>query len=363
MSKFILIGADPESLEKSNPGGQATACHGLITFLNENNYDVEVIDTTQSSFPVPRIHKRVFKGLKRTAKLILKLLFGHYQGVIVFSSSGFSFYERALQCSVCRVFKVTSVLCIRSGHFMNDVNNSEPYRMRVMKILKIPDYLAVQGNVWNDFFMKLGIESSNILMFRNFLPNSFPVAVTPKVLAEKDVVRFVFVGWLVEEKGIKQLLSAVKYLSKKEKKFHLDLVGGGSLESYVRGFVSDNELNSMVSLHGWLSKKDVINVLSLGHVFVLPSKAEGFPNAMLEAMSLGLPTIVTDVGSVKDTLQNYYNGILLSECEDIAIFNAMSTYIDNPTRVKNHSTNVLRVVNEKHNAKENCESLFSIFKT
>ncbi len=361
MSKFILIGADPNSLVKTNPGGQATACLGLVSFLNISNHSVEIIDTTQSSFPIPNLLTRVFKGVKRTIQLITKLSFSRYEGVIIFSSSGFSFYERIFQSMVCRVFNVTSVLCVRSGHFMNDVNRSEKYRKRVEWLLRFPKYLAVQGEPWYDFFKELGKPEDKILMFRNWLPESFPITEQPKGL-ENEVIRFIFVGWLVEEKGIKELLEATELLTKMGKQFNLEVVGGGHLDKYVDDFIKDKNLQSKATKRGWLSKDDIINTLQDGHVFILPSKAEGFPNAMLEAMSLGLPAIVSDVGAVRDSLKNNVNGVLLKHVDVESIVDAMLVYIENPSKVKEHSLNTIKIVKENHSANENCKSLLSVFK-
>ena len=69
MKRFILVGADPHGGKVAHPGGQLTACEGLIRYAEKNSLGVEVIDTTQSSFPVPPIGERLKRGFSRVLEL------------------------------------------------------------------------------------------------------------------------------------------------------------------------------------------------------------------------------------------------------------------------------------------------------
>ncbi len=360
VSKYILIGADPNSKHVDNPGGQATACEGLISYLESNYHQVKIIDTTQSSFPVPSIFSRLRKGFMRSFTLIYTLMFTRYSGVILFSSAGFSFYERAVQCLICKLFGVESILCVRSGHFITDVQTSDKYRNRILKFLSFPSYIGAQGTPWVEFYKNLGVDKKRLVLLRNWLPPEFPKATKPRSVSN-NVISFLFVGWMVEKKGVRELLDAASKLSSLGYNFRLKFAGGGDLLEEVTQSISALKLCGKVEVLGWKCKVDIIEELRKSDVFVLPSKAEGFPNAMLEAMSLGLPCIVTDVGAVSDSLINDFNGFLLEDSNACHIYDAMLKYLENNNLVSKHSKNTLELVIKNHTAHENCKQLLSVF--
>ena len=69
-------------------------------------------------------------------------------------------------------------------------------------------------------------------------------------------------------------------------------------------------------------------------VFVLPSYNEGLPISILEAMSYNLPIISTKVGGIPEILKNEYNGYLINPGDLIALENAISALINNPSKRK-----------------------------
>jgi glycosyltransferase involved in cell wall biosynthesis len=360
MSKnYILIGAKPPSQKVSNPGGQLTACLGLIDYIEKKGDSISVIDTTQSSFPIPPMSERVLKGGRRTLTLIKLLLTTKVDGVIIFSSSGFSFYEKVFQSFICRLMLRKSILFVRSGHFMNTLNNSKLQRRLCKILLKLPYRIGIQGRTWSNFYQELGINSNALVLSRNWLDDEFPVAKSANI-TPKSPISFIFVGWLVEEKGVKELLEAAKLLSG-EKQFTLHLVGGGALESFCNSYVLDNGLQEFVKLHGWQNKNSVIKLLKQSDVFILPSKAEGFPNALLEALALAMPSIVSDVGAVSDSLINEVNGFLLPNGSTEEIVYSMKTYLNNTALIPEHSLNALNLYFTNHQRNHNCEILLKEF--
>ena len=358
---IVFVGAKSSNDPKQHPGGQLTASLGLTEYAsNHDGFHLEIIDTTQSSFPIPSFWIRLKKGIKRCFQLMAILNSRNVKGVIIFTSSGFSFYERVLLAALARIRGVKTMLFIRSGHFIDEVKRNYIKLIISRFLLKVPSLIGAQGESWERFYIELGVSGSKIRIIRNWLPLNYFLEKKPKSLTDSAVVRFVFVGCLTEKKGILELLNAALILSK-DYVFELTVVGGGTLEHEALTFIQRNSLTALVTLTGWQKPEQVMSILKKSDVFVLPSKAEGFPNAMLEAMAQGLPTIVSDVGSVADSLLHGESGFLLSKVTAESIAQEMRKYILDKTLITTHSIKSIDIVEKNHGYELNCKAMFSDF--
>jgi glycosyltransferase involved in cell wall biosynthesis len=137
-------------------------------------------------------------------------------------------------------------------------------------------------------------------------------------------LRILFVGWIVEAKGITDLLDAAEMLlSRTARPFEVRLVGPpldgvsrfGRLRDGVSRWRSEIErrgLRDRVVLAGSVnSRTDLRREFRSADVFAFPSHAEGFPVALLEAAAVGLPCVATRVGGVPDVLDQGRAGVLV----------------------------------------------------
>jgi glycosyltransferase involved in cell wall biosynthesis len=254
---------------------------------------------------------------------------------------------------------VPAVFFMRSGHFMNEVRSSGWWALCSRLLLKIPFRIGVQGGNWIDFYRGLGVTNERIVLVRNWLPESVEIVNEPKTVRFNHLVHFIFVGWLVREKGICELLEAIGSL-KSRYRFRCTIVGGGTLEGNVRQNIEDSGWEDIVVL-GWKSGDEVRALLETADVFVLPSHAEGFPNALLEAMAKGLPAICSDTGGISDSLIDGVNGFLIPPRAGRRLAQAMERYLLDPELIGRHSQSTLRILRMNHDWESNCRKLFSIF--
>jgi glycosyltransferase involved in cell wall biosynthesis len=336
-----------------------TASLGLLEYAKRVGVELKVIDTTQSSFPVPAFTVRLKKGLSRLRELASLNRQFDIRGCIIFSSAGFSFYERIAVAFLCRLLAIKTMLFVRSGHFMDEVRASKIRRLFARLLLRVPTVIGAQGEKWRQFYEALGISEDKVTVVQNWLPPKAQIAEVKGIVHAP--IRFIFVGWLVKKKGVVELLEACDILNKQGLKFELTLVGGGDLLEFSKEYVNDHGLGNFTRVVGWKEQEQVQDLLLLHDVFILPSQAEGFPNAMLEAMAAGLPSIVTDVGSVSDSLSNDGNGFLLPSGVASEIADAMAIYIDKPLKVLEHSAIALETLKNNHDYEINCRKLFSFF--
>jgi GalNAc-alpha-(1->4)-GalNAc-alpha-(1->3)-diNAcBac-PP-undecaprenol alpha-1,4-N-acetyl-D-galactosaminyltransferase len=126
--------------------------------------------------------------------------------------------------------------------------------------------------------------------------------------------RIVGLGRLEHEKGFDRLLDAFSDLTVRapegEQDWSLRIIGEGSMRGQLESKVQQLGLSDRVSLPGWI--RPVWSELSAATIFVLPSRYEGFPSALLEAMAVGVPSLSVDCESgPRAVLTDNVNGLLV----------------------------------------------------
>lgn len=127
------------------------------------------------------------------------------------------------------------------------------------------------------------------------------------VRKEYDIV---FAARLEKNKGILELIQAIKLAKIKFPAIKLLIIGSGSLKNKLSRFVNENRLNGNVIFSGWLeTAQDVARDYNSAKIFINPSLNEGGPRVILEAMACGLPVITTRVGLALDIIKDGENGL------------------------------------------------------
>jgi glycosyltransferase involved in cell wall biosynthesis len=114
-----------------------------------------------------------------------------------------------------------------------------------------------------------------------------------KQRVENSPIRFVYSGRFVDWKGIRYLVDAFVRMPK-NMLARLDLIGAGELFEEVKAQVKAAGIESQVVFHGWVTREQSAAIIRECDVFVMPSIRECGGTAILEAMAIGLPVIVTN---------------------------------------------------------------------
>jgi glycosyltransferase involved in cell wall biosynthesis len=114
---------------------------------------------------------------------------------------------------------------------------------------------------------------------------------------------------LIHRKGLDVLLQAVSAPFKEHRDWHLLIVGGGPLLETLKEQACQLGIEQQTHFLGRIN--NVVEVLGDCNAFVLPSRNEDFPCAILEAMASSLPVVATDVGSVREMVLNNKTGFLV----------------------------------------------------
>ncbi len=153
-------------------------------------------------------------------------------------------------------------------------------------------------------------------------------------IRKEGVFTFVFVGRLVRDKGINELVEAFAGLNRVHPATRLVLVGGQEpgLDPLSPGTQAEIGGNPAIEAVG--SQADVRPWLAASDAFVFPSYREGFPNVVIEAGAMGLPSIVTDINGSREIVVEGRNGIVVPPRDTGALRTAMEDFLENPGRRK-----------------------------
>ena len=142
-----------------------------------------------------------------------------------------------------------------------------------------------------------------------------------KVTKDKRVL---FVGRLIERKGVAYLIDAVPEVIKSVGA-KVDIVGDGPLLDQLKDQVRRKKLTGVVTIHGRVSEAKLKELYLISDVFVLPAitdrwgDTEGLGVVLLEAMSIGKPVVATNVGGITDIVKHNKTGYLVSEKNSLAL--------------------------------------------
>ncbi len=154
--------------------------------------------------------------------------------------------------------------------------------------------------------------------------------VHPNVNKENGMFYFTFVGRIVSDKGINELVEAFTKLYKKYSNIRLRLIGPfeddlDPISQETRDRIVTNEAIEAV---GSRSKIELVQYYSASDCFVFPSYREGFPNVLLEAGAMGLPSIVTNINGSREIIKDGVNGLIIQSKDVDALEKAMERMIN-----------------------------------
>lgn len=159
---------------------------------------------------------------------------------------------------------------------------------------------------------------------------------TPEVMTraaqirKDDILTFLFVGRLVGDKGINELIAAFTRLNTEIPATRLLLVGTKEqdLDPLKPETLQEIETNPAIEAVG--RQNDVRPWLAASDIFVFPSYREGFPNVVIEAGAMGLPSIVTDINGSREIISEGQNGTIIPPRDPEALYQAMRRLAQNP---------------------------------
>lgn len=204
------------------------------------------------------------------------------------------------------------------------------------KMFNQADVIIALSYFWKDEIEKVVDDPQKIKVIYNPCPK---VESSPNIAKCKEIL---FAGTLNTRKGYKELILAFSAIASKHSDWNLVFAGNGEIKE-AKKLAKDLGIENQVVFKGWVSGKDKHKIFSEASIFCLPSYAEGFPMAVLDAWSYGLPVVTTPVGGLPDILEHGKNALVFETGNIMALTQNLNDLIINKelrVKISNASFNL-----------------------
>lgn len=219
------------------------------------------------------------------------------------------------------------------------------------KITKKPLNKILNGNI-NGIDLTLFDPNKYSAIWKKNLRNSLNID-------ENDFV-FIFIGRLVKDKGINELVSAFSKLTHDDCKLLLVGAFEKGLDPLFKVTIEEIKKNRNIISVGF--QNDVLPYLAIANTLAFPSYREGFPNVVLQAGAMGLPSIVTDINGCNEIIIESENGVIIPPKDKNALLGAMQYFLYNRSEVDRMSINARQLIVTRYEQKTVWEALLAEYK-
>lgn len=239
-----------------------------------------------------------------------------------------------------RVYKLILGLFIK-------YDSSKAVAIRVMNKTQVPYFL-----------IRSGVPEDKLI----YIPAVYIDLNTFKKINTEKKYDLIFVARLEKNKGISNLIKAIKIVIKTKPDIKLIIVGDGSLRKDLTDFINKNKLFRNVIFSGWIdTEQELVEKYNEAKIFINPSLNEGGPRVMLEAMACGVPVITTKVGLAVDIIKDGVNGVF-TDWDPRSIAETVSKLIEDQnlqTNLSEKSREVSRKFNKEETIRNYAEKIKS----
>ena len=205
---------------------------------------------------------------------------------------------------------------------------------------------------------------------RYFNPNNFTVNNNSKLRKELNIDKndfvFIFVGRLVGDKGINELVSAFKKLQNSSLlTSHFSLLLIGPLETDLDPLEKEtlDEIAHNPSIISVGYQQDVRPYFAISNALVFPSYREGFPNVVMQAGAMGLPSIVTNINGCNEIIEDGKNGVIIPVKDSEALHLAMEKMVEDTNLRDYLAKNARPMISSRFEQQEVWEAILKEYKS
>lgn len=318
-------------------GGIASWTQQYIEWSVKNNLSVEIVNTAVIGKRAEKINQKttMLDELKRTKDIIkeLKTKINEFSPQIIHLNTpcGKLGIIRDFLCAQIAKSNAVKLIVHYRCNIEDQVNQSFISRFFLRRLSNIADLNLVLNSSSNQYLMKA--TRSNSIITANFISENFVLDKNKNISPDIKIISFV--GHVQRTKGILEIIDAAKHLP------DITFKIAGPVSNDISKIDKPNNLFFL----GSLSKQEVKNLLQESDAFLFPSYTEGFANALLEAMAMGLPIITTPVGANVDMIESI-GGLVVEVGNPKSIIDAINNIKSSIVRSRMSAWNLNKVKNE-----------------
>lgn len=233
---------------------------------------------------------------------------GTFQLCHINLSTGGSAVRKVIYAALCRVFGLPYVIHLHGGSYREFYAGlTAPFQAAVRGLFLRAERVIVLGSVWRDFVIsEIGVDPERALILPNAVSGPAQSASKPS----SEAPHLLFLGEIGPAKGTPELIEALANPKLQALDWTATLAGDGAVEA-LRQAIAAADLDSRITVPGWIEPDEVNALLARSQILVLPSHVENLPLSMLEGMAWGLCPVVTPVGAVPDVIRDGENGLVV----------------------------------------------------
>lgn len=334
----------------SNGGGVVAVTKNYLEYNDWDNVEIKYVVTHINGSALKKILVFISAYLK-----ILGLLISNKVDIFhLHTCDGGPFYRKSIILSTAKLFNKKVVLHHHTDYteFFSSISGFK--KKIVRRALKNADVNIVLGN-------------NLVHVITNFEPKAKVYVVYNSVVQiheykyNENADTILFLGWILERKGIFDLLEAVKSIDEVlPSQIKIALCGIADDEHLKR--IHEMGLKNRISHIGWIAGAEKDELLKRTIVNVLPSYREGLPMTVLETMALGIPNIASNISTIPEVIQNGENGLLVSPGDVSQIAYFIKQVVLEESLRKKLSHNSYETIKSRFEISKHIEAITTIYK-
>jgi glycosyltransferase involved in cell wall biosynthesis len=301
-----------------------------------------------------------------TARAVLQIwrnaLIGRVAFVHVNLGDRGSAVRKGLAVLLVRLVGVRVVLHLHAAELVDDyAKASRMLRSLVRMPFRAATCCVVLGQLWRDWLVEsVGIDAGKVVIVYNGVP---VVAAVGGVTGEQphQTRHMLFLGNLMQRKGIFDLLQAVARLPAELPPWRLTVAGGGEVER-CQALAAELGIADRVRFAGWVDQARARSLLAEADMLVLPSYDEGLPLVILEALGMGTPVVCTPVGAIPEVLEDLRTALFVRPGSPEDLSRKLQLLLEDAALRRTLSTNGLALFAARFTLDAFIDQLFNVYR-